>query len=289
MVVQVGGLAGILRLEVGLVLAGRERRRGEETHALVQHRDIAGGADVVRREVGEPDEVVGESGADAPREGRVPPVEHVPLHELMRGVEQDLLAGEPRPEGHERGRILELIAEPVRAARLVEGGAPPDAAGQRLIGEPAVHHEIEGGGGRGHAQSGDALSPEVARGLEGARRGFRRAVAREDLAGRGGAPGLSEQEDDLADALGGNFEHDLLGDAWIQRRPRAAVEGSGVAQRPRRRRVASAADEALPIARRVHGAHPRRGDHGGEGHRFGERHPRHDCARRPPWKRDRSR
>ena len=43
----------------------------------------------------------------------------------------------------QRHRVLQLVAEAIRAARLVETGACPGAAGQRLIEQPAIHHDVE--------------------------------------------------------------------------------------------------------------------------------------------------
>ena len=42
-----------------------------------------------------------------------------------------------------RQRILQLVAEAERAARLVEGRARPDAAGEALVGQPVVDHRVE--------------------------------------------------------------------------------------------------------------------------------------------------
>jgi len=47
----------------------------------------------------------------------MPPVEHVALGELVRGVQQELRARHLGPRPHERGGILELVAE---------AEAPPD-------------------------------------------------------------------------------------------------------------------------------------------------------------------
>ncbi len=53
-----------------------------------------------------------------------------------------------RPRESQRHRVLQLVAEAVGAARLVEAGARPGAAGQRLVEQPAIHHDVEGAIGR---------------------------------------------------------------------------------------------------------------------------------------------
>ena len=43
---------------------------------------------------------------------------------------------------HQRHHVLELIAKAVRAARLIKRRSRPDAAGQRLVEQPAVEHDV---------------------------------------------------------------------------------------------------------------------------------------------------
>ena len=60
---------------------------------------------------------------------------------------------------HERHDVLQLIAESVRAARLIERRARPHAAGERLIERPAIHHRVERGLRRAHADDGEPSLP----------------------------------------------------------------------------------------------------------------------------------
>ena len=69
---------------------------------------------------------------------------HVALGKLARGGAQYLFAQQRGPRQPQRHRILELVAEAVGTACLVESRARPGAAGQRLVQQPVVHHEIEG-------------------------------------------------------------------------------------------------------------------------------------------------
>ena len=92
----------------------------------------------------QPHAVVGDVRAHALAVVRQPPVLHVAFGKLARGGAQDLLAQQLRPREPQRHRVLQLIAKTVGAARLVETGARPGAAGQRLVQQPAVHHDVEG-------------------------------------------------------------------------------------------------------------------------------------------------
>src|SRR5439155_26674161 len=85
---------------------------------------------------------------------------HVALDELVRRVEEDLRPRELGPHVDEGGGILELVAEAEGAARLVEGRAAPEPAGESLIAEPAVHQEVDGGRRRLHLDRRQRLAPE---------------------------------------------------------------------------------------------------------------------------------
>ena len=80
---------------------------------------VAGARDVERGDVRQPEQVVGEARADALARGRMPPVHHVALDELVRCVQNDLRARERRIEIEQCGRVLQLIAKAERAARLI--------------------------------------------------------------------------------------------------------------------------------------------------------------------------
>ncbi len=73
----------------------------------------------------------------------MPPVLDVAFDELMRCRAEEVLAGELALRDDQRDHVLELIAESVRATGLVERGSRPQAAGQRLIDEPAVQHDVQ--------------------------------------------------------------------------------------------------------------------------------------------------
>ena len=120
------GLEGQLGLEVG--------------RPLVEERVVAGRPDVLDHAPGQPEQVVrGVRPADEPGPAvlePVEPVDHVPFEELLRGVQEDLPAGDRRVHPEQVDRVLQLVAEPERPARLVEPPAGPDPLGQGLVLEP---------------------------------------------------------------------------------------------------------------------------------------------------------
>ena len=148
------------RLEIGVVLAGLQRVALEKRRELVQHRDVAGRIDIVRGAPGEPDLVVGDTGAHALAGWRQPPMLHVAFDELTRRGAQQVLARECRLRQRERHAVLQLVAETVGAARLVERRARPHAAGERLVEQPAVEHDIHGTVGRFHLDRAEHFVPE---------------------------------------------------------------------------------------------------------------------------------
>src|SRR3954471_11936924 len=64
------------------------------------------------------------------------PVDYVPFRELLRSVENYLLAGDGRVHPDQVDRVLKLVTEAERAARLVEAAPGPDSLGKRLVLHP---------------------------------------------------------------------------------------------------------------------------------------------------------
>src|SRR4029077_10682832 len=69
---------------------------------------------------------------------RVEPVRHVAFQKLLRGMEQNLFAGESGTRPDDVTRITELVAESECAARLIKTPARPDALGNGLIFQPIL-------------------------------------------------------------------------------------------------------------------------------------------------------
>jgi hypothetical protein len=177
----------------------------------------------------------------------MPPVEHVPLHELVARMEQDLLARNGRRECQERERVLELVAESERAARLVERRASPDPTAQRLVRQPRVHHEVELGRRRLDLGTRDEVVPPGAG--AGERRLDRCGVceSREQLGGLRLARALAEHERQLARLVSRQLERDPPRETWIVERAGCAVERGRGAERVRSRRVAVAPEERRAV------------------------------------------
>jgi hypothetical protein len=85
----------------------------------------------------------------------VPPVLDIALDELAARGPNEMLAGDVAPGDCQGHHVLELIAKAVGTPGLIESGAGPDAAAERLIEEPAVQHDVHGAVG-----SADLDGPE---------------------------------------------------------------------------------------------------------------------------------
>ena len=142
MIGEGAGFLGNLRAAVVFLLPGPEHGGLQIGHDLVEDRQIARGQRVGRGDVGQPERVVGDPGADPPAVGRVPPVLGVALGELPGGRAEDLrlrLGRGGEGQGH---HVLQLVAESVGPARLVEGRSRPDAAGDHLGEQPPIQEEV---------------------------------------------------------------------------------------------------------------------------------------------------
>ena len=109
--------------------------------------------------------------ADAAAGGRMPPVLDVAFAELPRRAQQQVLADERRLGVHQRHHVLQLVAEPERAPRLVEAAAAPEAARHGLVEEPAVGQRVERGVGRLDVDGAERVVPVLPDGFERAARG----------------------------------------------------------------------------------------------------------------------
>ena len=89
----------------------------------------------------------------------MPPVLDVALGELAGRGPQQLLPRQVRPCRRQRHDVLELVAEAVRAARLVERRPRPEPAGQRLVEQPAVEQDVHRPVGRPDLDRGHQVVP----------------------------------------------------------------------------------------------------------------------------------
>ena len=115
----------------------------DERNPFVEHTRVADLLDVAAGGQWQPQEVIGDMSAHAASDRRMPPMLNVSFDKLMGGGSQQMLAHQMRlgmDQGHD---VLQLIAEPERAARLVITATSPEAAGQGLIEQPAVDQDID--------------------------------------------------------------------------------------------------------------------------------------------------
>ena len=131
--VERGGFSGVAwKIVVGFLL-GFDRASFEEGDAFVEHAGVVEAEDVAAGGIGEPEVIVGKMRAHAAARGRMPPMLHVAFAELMGGGAEEVFAEETRFGVDQRHAILQLIAEAEGAAGLIEAGARPDAATERLV------------------------------------------------------------------------------------------------------------------------------------------------------------
>ena len=125
--------------------------------------------DVAGDDVGQPEQVVGDPRAHAAPAGRVPPVLDVALDELPGRGAQQVLARQPGRGDHQRQHVLQLIAESVGAAGLIEGRARPHATRERLVQQPAVEHDVHRAIRRPDLHGAEHLRPSARRSIAGRR------------------------------------------------------------------------------------------------------------------------
>ena len=114
------------RFEVRVSLSVEEHWSLEKGNGFVEQRVVAGGPQVVRCGVRQPEEVIGYARAHAASGRLVPPMLHVALDELPRRGLDDLRARQIGSRYRERHHVLKLVAKAVRATGLIERRARPD-------------------------------------------------------------------------------------------------------------------------------------------------------------------
>ncbi len=193
--VERAGLFRDGRQAVIVLLAGLEQGRFEERYDLVEDGVVSGHGDVMAGDVGEEDEVVGDPGPDALSAGRVPPVLDVPFDKLAGGRAEEMGAGFLRGSVDQGHRVLELVAEPEGAARLVGRRAAPEPAAQGLIEKPSVEDEVHRPIGRLDLDGAEDVIPAGLDLVEDAPESGGVAVDGEEPAGFLDLIGLAEDEE----------------------------------------------------------------------------------------------
>ena len=141
---QRAALCGQVGQEERIVLTRRHGGSVQIGQVLVQHGQIAGHCHVIRHRMRQPDAIVRNAGPHPLTRMGQPPVLHIALRKLPGCRVQQMCAHPCGLGQRHRHPVLQLIAKAVCAAGLIECRAGLDAAGQRLIGQPAVHHDVHG-------------------------------------------------------------------------------------------------------------------------------------------------
>ena len=179
----------------------------------------------------------------------MPPVLDVALRELVRRGPQEVLPGELALRGQQGDDVLELVAEPVCAAGLVERGPRPEPAGQRLVEEPPVEHDVHRAVGRPDLDRALDIVPVPRPRRAGWPRG--RPIRPRRMRSAGSVPGirLAEQDQDLGLCAGGELDAGLQGGARIQTGAHRSLEPGSAVQAGGSIRAAVAPEELGPIGR----------------------------------------
>ena len=91
MIVKRAVLPGRLRGNIILIVTLGQQRRFQIGNPLIEQAIIAGRPQIVAGQQGQPQQVIGKARPQAPPDRlRMPPVEHIALHELMPCMQQEL-------------------------------------------------------------------------------------------------------------------------------------------------------------------------------------------------------
>ena len=243
-----GPLRGHGGLEVRFHLTRGKDRSVEEGHDLIQNSAVARRFHVVDDGVRQPYGIVGDSRPDAPTRGRVPPVLHVPLHELPGRRPEQMLARHLGAGSRESHHILELIAESIGAAGLIARRARPHPAGEGLIEQPAVEQDVHRSIGSPHLHRAEDVVPSLGDGSQD-RVEIGRPVPSDQRRRLVGTRLLPEEEHDLGSPSRAQLDHGLEGAAGVEggadppRQSDASLEARRLFQR------AVAPEELRPVPR----------------------------------------
>ena len=229
------------------LLARAERAAVQERLGLVQHRRVAGARDVAAGGERQPQEIVRAARAHAAAGRRMPPVLDVALLELARRAKQQLRAHELRRGVRKRHRVLQLVAESERAARLVVPAPAPEPATDHLVQQPAVGERVQRLVRRLDLERAEQAPPLLPHRTE---RRVRRAGLAERAHERAGFVRVgrgAEAEDDLPRLPVLELERDLDRGAGIHQRAHATRQMHALERRgPRQVAVAADELEAIP-------------------------------------------
>src|ERR1022692_82823 len=113
------------RLKKRILLVRREGHSIEKRNFLVKDSEIASRRHILCRGVGQPEKIIGNARANALARGRQPPVLNVALGKLSCRRAQQMLSCQPRLRQAECHPVLQLVAEAIRTACLIEARSSP--------------------------------------------------------------------------------------------------------------------------------------------------------------------
>ena len=102
------------------MLAGCEPLSFNERHNFIKNVTVSCHLYILAHAIRKPNGVIGNPRSYAHAGGGKPPMLEIPLDKLPGGGAQDMLARNPGARDEERHRILQLIAETIGPAGLVE-------------------------------------------------------------------------------------------------------------------------------------------------------------------------
>ena len=102
------------------MFAGCKRLPFKERNSFIKNVTVSRHLHIVAHAIREPHGVIGNPRSDAHAGGGKPPMLEIPFDKLPGGSAQDMFARNGRARGEERHRILQLIAETIGPAGLVE-------------------------------------------------------------------------------------------------------------------------------------------------------------------------
>ena len=225
----------------------------EKRNRFVEHERVAVDFDILSDRISQPSTIVGYAGPNALAGCGSHQCCTSPSANWRAAARSRCSRVRSGPRSGERHAILQLIAKAVGAAGLIEGRARPNAAGERLVEQPAIEHEVHRAVGRLDLDCAQNLAPMVAR---------CRACTASRSAARYGADRGAGVLDALRPAQQKDTTSTMLARpqfrAWsaAPRKdpgPRRPLLDSGAVPRQRRRvrERAVAADEFAPVARPI--------------------------------------
>ena len=147
-----------------------------------------------------------------------------------------------------RDHVLQLVAETVGATSLVQRRPRPEPAGERLVDQPAVEHDVHRAVGRPHLDGALRVVPEPRH-----RRQRHPVVgvapASDEIDGGGGPVGLAEEYDDLSARSIGQLDGRLEGCTRIQPGAGGSLEAGTAGERSGALWTTVASEELRPIGR----------------------------------------